>query len=195
MAHRHFARVRPSRPAGDEVAQFLERCRALSIFSFAEVPSLRSVTRHARKGHADGRKSSLSSSIPAPALMTVPVAFRRLMPIRLRACAAVSKVSVCVCVCVRARVCVCVCVIVCGWNFVTKSDVYCRGTEQACGAPSNKALRSVVRISPGTPGDVPAIAMATRPSHKPGIASVCSRVFRAVAMYNVQFKQQNNNKP
>ena len=28
--------------------------------------------------------------------------------------------------------------------------------EQACGAPSNKALHSVLRISPGTPGDVPA---------------------------------------
>ena len=26
--------------------------------------------------------------------------------------------------------------------------------EQACGAPSNKALHSGLRISPGTPGDV-----------------------------------------
>ena len=40
--------------------------------------------------------------------------------------------------------------------------------EQACGAPSNKALHSVLRISPGTLGDVPAREMATRLSHKPG---------------------------
>ena len=32
-----------------------------------------------------------------------------------------------------------------------------RGMGQACGAPSNKALHSVLRISPGTPGDAPAM--------------------------------------
>ena len=41
-----------------------------------------------------------------------------------------------------------------------------RGMEQASGAPSTKALHSVLRISPGTLGDIPARVMATRPSQK-----------------------------
>ena len=54
--------------------------------------------------------------------------------------------------------------------------------EQASGAPSNKALRSVLRMSPGTPDDVPAREMATRPSHKPGKVAI---VYRHIGKYNV----------
>ena len=50
-----------------------------------------------------------------------------------------------------------VCACVCGVSEYPETK--CRGMKQACGASSNKALHSGLRIS-GTPGDVPAFNLS-----------------------------------
>ena len=55
-----------------------------------------------------------------------------------------------------ASVCVCVCLCVCHTSFYIGLSHSSRGVEQACRARLNKALCSVLRISPKMSSDAPA---------------------------------------